>query len=163
MSSVILSLTIISKLTRTKQLQKSVAFVQSGTVDYITFLHLFRPGSYTSVYNANKDFRSSLIRLVCSLSIFEALTATTLWSLSYLLRDFLYSAAHNHYNPISNSTKNFQPLSPSNRHPYFTYPVLLFFQTSCATSNVERRHFQAGLVGFLVVQQLKSCQCQWSV
>ena len=43
--SSILSLTILSKLIWTRQLQKSVAFLQSGTVDYITFLHLFRPGS----------------------------------------------------------------------------------------------------------------------
>ena len=28
-------------------------FVHSGTIDYVTFLHLCRPGSYTSVDNAN--------------------------------------------------------------------------------------------------------------
>ena len=43
--SSILSLTILSKLIWTRQLQKSDAFVQIGTVDYITFLHLSGPAS----------------------------------------------------------------------------------------------------------------------
>jgi hypothetical protein len=85
--------------------------------------------------------------------ILEALTATALWSLSYLLRDFLYATAL-FIVPSSLSSSStiiitilsatLQP-PPSNRHPYFTYPILLFHQTSLFI--VDRRRFQACMVG----------------
>jgi hypothetical protein len=155
-----LSIPIILANSMTRQLQEAIAFVHSGTVDYVAFVHLSRSGSYTSVYNAN-TFPLPLSTLSafpcsrdpdCNRTLVFILPPQRLSVCNSTLHRifFLVIIQHNnHHNPISNSTNNFQPPSPSNRDPYFTYSILLF-QTSCTTStlsNMERRRFQACMVG----------------
>ena len=137
MSSVILSYNIISTLISTRQLQESYTLY----VDYATLLHFVSPCS-PNTFNLPLSALSAFPHSRSNRTLVFILPPT----LHHIF--FLVIIQHNnHYYPISNSINNFQPLSPSSRHPYFTYPVLLFFQTSCATFNVERQRFMVP-VGF---------------
>ena len=162
LSSVILCLYIQRRLICTRQLQEYVDLVHSGTDDYVTFIHLSRPGSCTSVYSSN-TFALPLSALSafpysrspnCNRTLVFVLPPQRLSLRNSTLHRIFFLVIMQHNNPysrISNSTNNFQLPSPSNRHPYFTYPILLllFYQTSRTTllSDMERRCFQACMVG----------------
>ena len=76
--------------------------------------------------------------------IFEAVTVTALWFLSYLLRDFLYATALfvvSFFLVILSYQQLYKQLPTSFvKSPSLSYLSRTLFQTTCTTSNEERRH-----------------------
>ena len=108
----------------------------------ITFIHLSRSSSYTSLHNRNSfTFPLSSLsthsrgpnrnRTLVSILPFKRLPIrnSTLHHISTVDHVIIHWQRNIHYNPINNYTNNFQP-PPSTRHPYLAYPVALLRTSS---------------------------------